>query len=302
MSQSSQAYRIGLFLGLALVALGAMVALTRYPQLFRGGHEYRAEFHNVAGLNVGDEVRYGGLVVGSVTSIDLDSVDVTKLLVRLRVRGKTPVRVDTKASISQVGILGQQFLGLTPGRADAAPLPEGSLLATEDNLNFQDAMNQLALFFRRTDTLLGGVDRFMRTDPFKKIDRTLARIDDLISTTSTGSQRLVGSLDTASRQLSGVLARTDRVIAAIDTTVGSARPAISETQREALETLRETRTLVADLRDALQQGGGVDQLMRNISQASDNVARLTARIERDPTSVLKRRAVPSKPVGPALRD
>ena len=68
MSQTSQAYRIGLFLGLAVLALAALLALTRYPQLFRSGVEYRAEFHNVAGLNVGDEVRYGGLVVGSVTS------------------------------------------------------------------------------------------------------------------------------------------------------------------------------------------------------------------------------------------
>ena len=302
MSQSSQAYRIGLFLGLAVLALGAMIALTRYPQLFRSGVEYRAEFRNVAGLNVGDEVRYGGLVVGSVTAIDLDTADATRLLVRIRVRSRTPVRVDTRASISQVGILGQQFFSLAPGRPDARPLPPGSLLPTDDNLNFQDAMNQLAQFFRRTDTLLGGVDRFMRTDPFARVDRTLARIDTLIAITSTGTGRLVGSLDTASRQLNAVLSRADRTIASIDTTVGSAGPALSQTQREALATLRETRTLVADLRDALQQGGGVDQLMRNVSEASDNLARLSARIERDPTSVLKRRALPPKPVGPALRE
>jgi phospholipid/cholesterol/gamma-HCH transport system substrate-binding protein len=301
-SQSTQAYRIGLFLGLAVLALGAMVALTRYPQLFRSGLEYRAEFRDVAGLNVGDEVRYGGLVVGSVTGIDLDTSDATRLLVRLRVRAKTPVRVDTRASISQVGLLGQQFLSLAPGKANAAPLPSGSMLATDDNLNFQDAMNQLAQFFRRTDTLLGGVDRFMRTDPFARLDQTLARIDTLIVTTSTGSTRLVGSLDSASRQLNTVLARADRVIAAIDTTVGTAGPALSQTQREALSTLRETRTLVADLRDALQQGGGVDQLMRNVSSASENLARLSARIERDPSSVLKQRALPPKPIGPALRE
>jgi phospholipid/cholesterol/gamma-HCH transport system substrate-binding protein len=301
-SLSTPAYRIGLFLGLAIVALGAMVAVTRYPQLFRRGREYRAAFNNVAGLNVGDEVRYGGLVVGSVTSIDLDTADATRLLVKLRVRERTPVRVDTRASISQVGLLGQQFLSLSPGRPDAPPLAPGALIASDDALNFQDAMNQLALFFQRTDTLLTGVDRFVRTDPFARLDRTLTRLDDLVANASSGSERLVGSLDTASRQLNEVLLRADRVIAALDTTVGVARPAFSETQREALSTLRETRTLVADLRDALQQGGGVDQLLRNVSAASDNLARLSARLERDPSSVLKQRALPAKAIGPSLRE
>jgi hypothetical protein len=42
--------------------------------------------------------------------------------------------------------------------------------------------------------------------------------------------------------------------------------------------------------------------MRNLAITSDNLARLTERLERDPTSVLKSRRAPDKPVGPGLRD
>ena len=52
----------------------------------------------------------------------------------------------------------------------------------------------------------------------------------------------------------------------------------------------------------MQQEGGVDQLVRNISHTADNLARLTERLERDPSSVLQRRATPVKVAGPRVRD
>ena len=99
-----------------------------------------------------------------------------------------------------------------------------------------------------------------------------------------------------------MLARSERLVGTIDTAVAEARPGLSTAQREALETLRETRTLVMQLRAALDEGGGVSQLVRNLNSASENVARLSARLERDPSSVVMRRALPAKPSGPPIRD
>src|SRR5205085_12025399 len=56
----------GFLIATALV-LVAIVMFARYPTILRTGREYRAVFQSVAGLNRGDEVRYGGLLVGSVT-------------------------------------------------------------------------------------------------------------------------------------------------------------------------------------------------------------------------------------------
>jgi hypothetical protein len=43
-------------------------------------------------------------------------------------------------------------------------------------------------------------------------------------------------------------------------------------------------------------------MVRNLSIASDNIARLSERIERDPSSVLKQRSSPNKPAGPRARE
>ena len=82
----------------------------------------------------GDEVRYGGLLVGQVTKLDLSEEDPTQIVVTFRVRRKTPMRTDTKASITQVGFLGAPYLNLTPGRSDALPLPPGSRVASVDQM------------------------------------------------------------------------------------------------------------------------------------------------------------------------
>lgn len=293
---------IAAFLAATVLVLAALVAYARNPALFARGREYRATFESVAGLNEGDEVRYGGLPVGSVTSIDLDSADQTRIVVTFRVRKRAPVRVDTRASITQVGLLGEPYLNLRPGSPSAPLLPVGGTLPSDDNLSFQDAMTQLARFFEHSDTLFAGVQRFSATNPWDRLDRTLRKFDDLITTTERNTNRVAARLDTATLQLSAVLDHTDRLIASVDSAVKSAGPGVGTTQREALAALRETRSLVVDLRGALQQGGGVDQLMRNLAVATDNLARLSTRLERDPTSVLKRRELPKKTAGPALRD
>ncbi|MFL5612389.1 MAG: MlaD family protein [Gemmatimonadaceae bacterium] len=292
-----------------LLVLAALLVLARYPGIFRTGTEYKAVFKSVAGLNKGDEVRYGGLPVGSVTRMDIDPQDPTRIIVAFRVRKNTPIRIDTKASITQVGLLGAPYLHLDPGSRYAAAVPAGSTLPTVDNPSFQDAMRRLAEFFDRTDTLLRGAERFARASPIERIDQTLNRMDTLLVIATTGAQasfstidRTFSRVDTASVRLAKLMDRSERLLAALDTATRTAGPQLAATEREAVESLHEIHTLLADFRDALSQEGGVDQMVRNLSAASENIARLSERIERDPSSVLKQRSAPNKPAGPKARD
>src|SRR5689334_21494526 len=148
-----------------LLVLAALLVLARYPGVFRTGVEYRAVFKSVAGLNKGDEVRYGGLPVGTVTRMDIDPNDPSRIIVAFRIRHGTPIGADTKASITQVGLLGAPYLHLERGTKNAPAIAVGSTIPTVENPSFQDAMRRLAEFLDRTDTLLGGAERFARASP-----------------------------------------------------------------------------------------------------------------------------------------
>jgi phospholipid/cholesterol/gamma-HCH transport system substrate-binding protein len=291
-----------------LIVLSALLVLARYPGIFRTGYEYRAVFKSVAGLNKGDEVRYGGLPVGNVTRMDIDPADPTRIIIGFRVKKGTPIRTDTKASITQVGLLGAPYLHLDPGSRYAGVMTPGSTLPTVENPSFQDAMRRLAEFFDRTDTLLRGAERFAKASPIERIDATLTRMDTLLAIATEGAQtsftqidRTFSRVDSASTKLARLMDRSDRLLSAVDTLTRTAGPQLAATQREAVESLHEIHTLLADFRDALAQEGGVDQMVRNLSLASSNIAKLSERLERDPASILKQRSAPNKPAGPSAK-
>jgi len=301
-SRRAERSRVAVLIGVGTIAFIGILLFARRPFFLDRQHEYQTAFQNVAGLNVGDEVRYGGVRVGSVTSLEIDSAPPNTIRVRLRVRRNTPVRTDTRASITQLGLLGQPYLALDPGGEGGALLAEGAMIPSEDNLSVQDAMRRLASSLDRADSAFATLDRLAQANPLARLDTTLARADTLVRGATSGSERLLARLDDASRQLATLLTRSERLVGTIDTAVAQAGPQLSGTQREALETLRETRSLVVELRDALDQGGGVNQLVRNLNSASENFAKLSARLERDPASLLQKRALPAKPSGPPIRD
>jgi phospholipid/cholesterol/gamma-HCH transport system substrate-binding protein len=295
--------RLGIlaFLGGTALVLVAIVAFVRYPSLFRRANEYRAAFRNVAGLNRGDEVRYGGLVVGSVTNLALDQQDMTRIEVTFRVNPQTPIRTDTYATITQVGLLGQPYLNLEAGSPTSPALPPRSRLPTRDNLTFQDAMSRLAIFLDRADTLLHGVERIAASSPWERIDKTLSRVDGLLTNAAAGSGRVMENLDQATRQLAGMIERTERLVVSLDTAFRGASPALRQAQREMLAAMRDLRALLGDMRDATGDGDRLGRIVDNLVAASDDLARLADRLEKEPTSVLSRRQAPKKTAGPAAQ-
>ncbi len=302
MKRGEANYGILLLLGGTAVMLVLLLVLARYPSLFLRGDEYRAIFDNAAGLNEGDQVRYGGILVGTVTGLDFHEVDPTRIVVRFRVRIETPVRADTRAQVTQFGLLGEPYLNLIAGSADAPRLVEGSFLRTESTLSFQDAVNRLAAFFDRADTLLTGVERVARADPWARIERTIARTEEFVVDAATSSEQLFAQLERAGTRLNVVLDRADRLVIAVDTTLRGNAPALSELQREALTTLRDMHGLVAQLRAGVNAGGGLDEIMRNIAVTSANLASITETLEREPSSLFRQREEPRKLVGPRVRE
>lgn len=302
MSDRGERARVAVLVGSGIVAAIVLALFARRPILFDRQVEYQTRFLDVAGLNVGDEVRYGGVRVGSVSALDIDSAPPSAIRVRFRVRRTTPVRTDTRATITQLGLLGQPYLELEPGIGAGTPLAAGGMLQSDENLNVQEAMRRLGSALDRTDSVFAALDRLSRANPLAHVDSTLARADTLVRIATIGSERVLTRLDAVSAHLAVLLARSERLVGVIDTAVAEARPGLSVAQGEMLQTVRETHALVAELRDALAQGGGVSQLVRNLNSASENFARLSTRLERDPSSLLRGRKLPSKPSGPAIRD
>lgn len=84
---------------------------------------YRIHFpDSVSGLTVGDPVKFRGVDVGTVKTMIIDPDNARLVLVEVRLRKETPVKTDTRASLTMKGITGVVYIELNGGDPGAKTL------------------------------------------------------------------------------------------------------------------------------------------------------------------------------------
>ena len=110
----------GLFVLLGFAAILFMVTqiTNREFSLMSNSYRLKAAFENIGGLKPGAPVSMAGVTVGRVEDITYD-MKLLKALVTLRIDGRyNAIPNDSDASIFTAGLLGGQYVGLSPGGSE----------------------------------------------------------------------------------------------------------------------------------------------------------------------------------------
>ena len=139
--------RVGLFVVISVVTLGAVLLWISGSRLLRPVTHYDVLFESsVTGLLPGSRVEYQGVVVGKVSSIRLTREPPPRGLITLELRGGTPVREDTYATLIGSMVTNIRYVELRGGSKDSPELPPGSVIrAKEGGINdIQDKASELS--------------------------------------------------------------------------------------------------------------------------------------------------------------
>jgi len=124
-------WKLGIFLalGLALLMFG-LYFIGKQKNLFVSAFPLRAVFKNVGGLKVGNNVRFGGITVGTVDAIQLitDSSVMVTMSVKSEVRKF--IRQNASATIGSEGLMGDRVVSISPGANGSASVRDNDVLAT----------------------------------------------------------------------------------------------------------------------------------------------------------------------------
>ena len=110
----------GLFVMLGFAAILFMVTqiTNRGFSLRSDSYRLTASFENIGGLKPGAPVAMAGVTIGRVDDIQYD-IKLYKAIVTMRISDKyRAIPNDSDASIYTAGLLGGQYIGLTPGGSD----------------------------------------------------------------------------------------------------------------------------------------------------------------------------------------
>ncbi|MEX2484077.1 MAG: MlaD family protein [Brumimicrobium sp.] len=125
--------RLGLFVvgGLVLFML-ALFIIGKQKNLFDSVITVSTTFFNVSGLQVGNNVRFSGINVGTVDKISIinDSTVHVNMLVKTSVQQF--IKNDSEISIGSEGLIGDRLLSISQGSTKAPMVKDGQILVSTE--------------------------------------------------------------------------------------------------------------------------------------------------------------------------
>ncbi len=148
---------------------------------------------NVTGLNPQAQVRYRGIRVGRVESIDLDAHDLRNILIRIRIRAEIPVTEGTVARLGFQGVTGIAHIqlddsGNSPAlrMAQAGGLPR---IPMQDSF-MQEVTDTGAETLRQIRDLVAGLNQVLSAENRQSMARTLANLESTSMSAREASAQL----------------------------------------------------------------------------------------------------------------
>jgi phospholipid/cholesterol/gamma-HCH transport system substrate-binding protein len=133
---------VGVFLLLGLLALGYLaIKLGRMEVIGNSGYTVHATFPNVGGLRTGTPVEIAGVDIGWVERIQLKNYQAR---VDFRIKSGIELPEDSIASIRTKGLIGEQFVRISPGGAGENILPGGEIKETEPPVDIMELIANYA--------------------------------------------------------------------------------------------------------------------------------------------------------------
>jgi len=125
--------RLGLFVlgGLALFVI-AIFIIGKQKNLFNPVFKLSTTFYNVSGLQVGNNVRFSGISVGTVDRISIINGSTVIVDMMIRKEIKQFIKSDCKVSVGSEGLIGDRLLIISQGSADAPLAEDDKLLSSTE--------------------------------------------------------------------------------------------------------------------------------------------------------------------------
>ena len=267
--EKNNSFRLGIFVIVASVLLIAGIYfIGTKKSLFGSTFTISTVFSNAGGLQVGNNVRYAGINVGTVSDITIVTDSTIRLDLKLVQKVQPYIRRNAVANLSVDGIVGSALVNITPGIGEAASVEEGDLIqaanlpGTADLIATLGSTNEnIALFARDLLEISGKITHGSGT--FNLL------LEDSVMSNSLKTTLI--NLENTSRLTLGLVQRLDKTVTDMQDQQGLVNQLIHDTM--IMSNLRNfsnalDEELVHDL----------DSLINSLDQVGDHLGTATLQI------------------------
>ena len=273
---------------------------------------------SVAGLNLNAPVKYNGVDVGKVQSIQLDPVNPERVQLIFAIERGTPIKVDTVAVLKTQGLTGIAYVELDGGAKNAAPLvatgqQKYPVIQTKPSLSTR-LENILTTVLAKLDNTSSNIDSLLsreNQEAFKSILADIAIVSKTIASRKAeidagiaNAARAADNTARATQKLNPIGDKIEPVIDQLNITIAQinrSAVAIEKAGNEAAIASTSAGKTVTSVganieRYSTETLPEVQRLLAELNELSTSLKRLIEQTERDPASLLRGRS--SVPDGP----
>ena len=314
--------KVGLFVVVALAIFVVAFLSIANVQLKGGMVRYKTYFSFAGGLEKGAVVRFGGLKAGRVADLRPWAEDPTKVELLLDLQPGTPIRQDSLAAVSTLGMLGENYVEITPGKKGSPPLPPGSTIKSLEAVDFAtltrrigavtedsqalivDLHKNLNQISDKADRLISNLNEVTGEKNRKSLEELLDRSNKMmaeqapkINNITDNLQQTTQKIDALVTELRGTNTRIGDLVGNVNRTVDETRDPIKDDLKQLQETIAQTQALIDQLRGTLAYNDeSINRMVENFRASSQNLKEFTSDVKQRPFSLFRIKPKPDRQV------
>lgn len=125
--------RLGIFItvGLALFFI-AIFIIGKQKNMFNPVYKLSTDFYNVSGLQVGNNVRFSGIDVGTVDNIRIINDSTVRVDMLIRKEVQKFIKIDSEVGIGSEGLIGDRIVIISQGSSESSIAKDGQQLYSNE--------------------------------------------------------------------------------------------------------------------------------------------------------------------------
>jgi phospholipid/cholesterol/gamma-HCH transport system substrate-binding protein len=185
-------WKLGMFVTIGMILFILIIYFVGKQQnLFGSNFQLKSKFKTVSGLKVGNNIRFSGINVGTVSEIALVNDSSVVVVLTIQEEVQKYIKTDAKASIGSDGLVGDKVLTISPGTSSNKIIQNNAFIQSTSPIEMEDLMKsvkksvdnaeiitgQLALFTYNMNNGNGTLAKLMNDKEFAaKMDATMANL------------------------------------------------------------------------------------------------------------------------------
>lgn len=258
--KDSEKIKLGIFVITGLILFVLVVYFVGNKQRMFGGTDHlTAVFSNVNGLQLGNNVRYSGINIGTVRGIEMINDTTINVDMVIDESMFLNIKKDALASIGSDGLVGSMVINIAPGKGNQPHIEPGDVIQSTNRIRTDDMLNTLSVTNKNAALLTADLLKIT-----KEITQGKGSLGTLLNDTIMASdlKQTMNYLKTTSKGTTEIVENLNKTVM----TLGDKNSVIGVLNDPA--TAQKIRTIVTNLDQSSQE---INKVVANLNATILNI-------------------------------